>query len=181
MKKIMLAALLVCLTGSLYAQKYMTRTGQVSFFSHTKLENIDAINNEASAILDSKTGAIVLQASIKSFKFERALMEEHFNENYMESDKYPRADFSGTITNISTVNFAKDGSYNVSVHGKLTMHGVTKEVTVPAVIVIKAGAVTGQAKFKIVPGDYNVKIPSVVENKIDKEITISVNCVLQQK
>jgi len=181
MKKIIIAALLLCTTGTLYAQRYMTRTGQISFFSHTSLENIDAVNNEVSAIIDAKGGSVVFQAPVKSFKFERALMEEHFNENYMESDKYPRADFNGKITNLSEVNFAKDGTYKANVAGKMTMHGVTKDVTIPTTITVKGKEITGQAKFKIVPGDYNIKIPSLVESKIAKEISVSVNSVLQQK
>jgi polyisoprenoid-binding protein YceI len=181
MRKVIIAVMLMCVSNGLFAQKYLTRTGQVSFFSHTPLENIDAVNNEVAAILDSKTGAIIFQVPVKSFKFERALMEEHFNENYMESDKYPRADFNGTVKDISKVNFAKDGSYNVTVDGKMTMHGVTKEVTMPGTLVVKGKEVTGQAKFKIIPGDYNVKIPSLVENKIAKEISVSVNSVFQQK
>ncbi len=181
MKKITIAAFLVCFSSALYAQKFMTRTGQISFFSHTPLENIDAINNEASAVLDGSTGAIIFQAAIKSFKFERALMEEHFNENYMESDKYPRADFNGKITNLSTVNFSKDGSYNVIVSGKLTMHGVTKDVSTPGTLTVKGKEVTAQSKFKIIPGDYNIKIPSLVKDKIAKEISVSVNSVFQQK
>ncbi|OJW77795.1 MAG: hypothetical protein BGO69_02190 [Bacteroidetes bacterium 46-16] len=181
MKKVVIAVILVCSVAAAHAQKYMTRTGQVSFFSHTPLENIDAINNEVAAILDSKTGALILQVPVKSFKFERALMEEHFNENYMESDKYPRADFNGTVADVSAVNFAKDGAYKVTVKGKMTMHGVTKEVAVPAVLTVKGKEVTGQAKFSIIPGDYNIKIPSLVENKIAKEISVSVNSVFQQK
>ena len=181
MKRIIVTAALFFVFGSLHAQKYMTRTGQVSFFSHTPLENIDAVNNEVAAILDSKTGALVMQVPVKSFKFERALMEEHFNENYMESDKYPRADFNGAVKDIAGVNFDKDGSYKVTVSGKLTMHGVTKEVSVPAVLLVKGKEVTGQAKFGIVPGDYNIKIPSLVENKIAKEISVTVNSIFQKK
>lgn len=181
MRKVIIAALVVCAAGTVHAQKYMTRTGQVSFFSHTPLENIDAVNNEVSAVVDSKTGNVVFQVPVKSFKFVRALMEEHFNENYMESDKYPRADFSGKIMNISAINFAANGNYNVNIAGKLTMHGVTRDVSVPAVVVVKGKEITGQAKFAIIPGDYNVKIPSVVEGKIAKEITVTVNTMLQQK
>jgi polyisoprenoid-binding protein YceI len=181
MKKVIVAASLLFITGSLHAQKYMTRTGQVSFFSHTPLENIDAVNNEVSAVIDSKTGNVVFQVPIKSFKFVRALMEEHFNENYMESDKYPRADFSGKITNLSAINFSGNGNYNVTVAGKLTMHGVTRDVNIPAVIAIKGKDITGQAKFAVVPGDYNIKIPSLVESKIAKEISVTVNTMLQQK
>ena len=91
----------------------MTRTGKISFNASAKksLEKIEAVNNEVANILDSKTGEIVFQLPVKSFKFERELMQEHFNENYMESDKYPKAEFRGNITNAGDINFSKDGTY----------------------------------------------------------------------
>src|SRR5690606_29851446 len=104
--------------------KYLTRSGKVTFFSSTPLEAIEAFNNEAASVMDAKTGDIVFQVPIRSFKFENALMQEHFNENYLESSKYPKAEFKGKITDINKVNFSKDGTYNVTSKGNLTIHGV---------------------------------------------------------
>lgn len=181
MKKLMIVAVILCSTGNLFAQKYMTRTGKVTFFSSTPMENIEAFNNEAASVLDSKNGEVVFQVPVKSFKFEKALMQEHFNENYMESDKYPKAEFKGQIADISSVNFAKDGTYNVKAVGKMTMHGVTQNITVPGTIVVKGNTATMNAKFNVRTADYKINVPKVVEGKIAKEIEVTVNSVLNQK
>jgi polyisoprenoid-binding protein YceI len=163
------------------AQKYMTRTGKITFFSATPLENIEAFNNEVAAVADAKSGEVIFQTPIKSFKFEKALMQEHFNENYMESDKYPKAEFRGHISNVGAVNFGKDGTYNVTTTGKLTIHGVTRDVTVPGTIAIKGNEATISARFKVCATDYNIRIPALVQGKIAKEIAITVNTILQRR
>jgi polyisoprenoid-binding protein YceI len=181
MKKFVIAVALLGMTTGAYAQKYMTRTGKVSFFSATSMENIEAFNNEVASVLDAKSGDLVFQVPIKSFKFEKALMQEHFNENYMESDKYPKAEFKGKVTDISKVNFSKDGTYSVTTSGKMTMHGVTKDVTIPGTITVKGKDVTANSKFKVKTADYKISIPKVVEGKIAKEIEVTVNSILSQK
>lgn len=181
MKNLLLAAMILGATTQVYAQKYMTRTGKVSFYSATPIEKIEAVNNEMASALDGGTGEFVFQAPVKSFKFEKALMQEHFNENYMESDKYPKADYKGKITNMSAVNLSKDGTYNVSTSGKLTMHGVTQDVTVPGTVTVKGGSATVNSKFKVKPADYKINIPKLVEGKIAKELEITVNAVLAKK
>jgi hypothetical protein len=181
MKKICFAmAVMVCFQF-VQAQDYMTRRGQVSFFSKTPMENIDATNNEVASALNAKTGEIGFAILIKSFHFERALMEEHFNENYMESDNIPKATFKGTVANISAVNFGKDGTYAVTVDGDLTIHGVTKKVSVPGSIVISGGLPQVTAKFKVAPKDYNIKIPSLVAEKIAESMSVSVDCKYDKK
>ena len=154
MKKIILitATLGIFFTSS--AQKYMTRSAQVSFFSSTAVENIEAINNEVAAVYDAGTGDIVIIVPIKSFKFDRALMQEHFNENYLESDQFPKADFKGYITNVKEVNFAKDGSYPVNLEGNLTLHGVTNKVSASGTMKIAGGVPEMDGTFKIKLKDY---------------------------
>ncbi len=181
MKKIVLMSVLLLSSATLFAQKYMTRTGKISFYSATPLENIEAFNNEVASIVDSKTGDVAFQVPIKSFKFDRALMQEHFNEEYLESDKYPRADFKGKITDIGNVNFAKDGTYNVKTTGKLTIHGVTKDVSFPGTVTVKGKSITAATKFSVIPKDYNVTIPKLVEGKIAKQIEVTVNSIMDQK
>lgn len=171
----------VLLSNAAFAQKYMTRTGKITFFSSTSLENIEAFNNEVSAIADAGNGDIVFQAPIKSFKFEKALMQEHFNENYMESDKYPKAEFRGRIANPGAVSFTKDGTYNVTAAGKLTIHGVTRDISVPGTITVKGSEVTINSKFKVRTAEYGIKIPALVEGKVAKEIAITVNTILQRR
>lgn len=181
MKNLIATIILVsfCTTG--FAQKYMTRTGKVTFFSSTPLENIEAFNNEMACVLDSEKGEFVFQVPIKSFKFDRSLMQDHFNENYMESNKYPKADYKGSIENADKVNYAKDGTYNVTTKGKLTIHGVTKTVSLPGTIEVKNGKITINSTFKVIPQDYNINIPGIVEDKIAKEIEVTVNSILDKK
>lgn len=181
MKKSIIVAALLLMGNAVFAQKYMTRTGKVSFFSSTPVENIEAFNNEAAGVMDSKTGDVVFQIPIKSFKFENATMKDHFNENYMESDKFPKADYKAKITDVSKVNFEKDGTYNVSTSGKMTIHGVTKDVTIPGTITIKGSEATLNTKFKVRTEDYGIKIPSLVVKKIAKEIEVTVNSILKRQ
>jgi len=184
MKKLLLtiSALILCATA-VYAQRCMTRTGRISFNATApgSPEKIEAVNNEVANVLDTKSGDIVFQALIKSFKFERELMQEHFNENYMESDKYPKADFKGSITNLNEINFGKDGSYKAKVSGKLTIHGVTNDVTLPGTIVVKGNTINVTAKFAVALKDYKISVPGVVADKIGKEATIVLESELTQK
>ncbi len=170
-------------TTALFAQKYMTRTGKVSFDATTKKspEKIAAINNEVANILDAKSGDIIFQVLIKSFKFESELMQEHFNENYMESDKYPKAEFKGNITNISDLTLSKDGTYNTKVTGKLTIHGVTNDVAVPGTLTVKGNTITVKTKFTVVLKDYKVAIPALVADKVNTDATITLESDLIQK
>lgn len=174
----MLSAALLIATSSVFAQKYMTRTGKVTFFSSTPVENIEAINNDAACVIDGGKGDVMFQVPIKSFKFEKQLMQEHFNENYMESNKFPKAEFRGKITNLSSVTLSKDGTYQAKVSGKMTMHGVTKDVVANGTIEVKAGVATVLSKFTIKAADYGIKIPSVVAPKIAENIEVTVNCLL---
>jgi YceI-like domain len=159
----------------------ITKKGQVSFFSKTPLENIDAVNNEASSALNTQNGEIVFAVLVKGFHFERALMEEHFNENYMESDKLPKSMFKGKINGFSSLNLGKDGSYAISAEGELTVHGITKRINIPGTIIVKGGQVQATAKFKIDPREYAITIPAIVADKIAEMINVSVDCKYEVK
>ena len=163
------------------AQVYYTKNGSVSFFSKTSLENIDAENNQVISVLNGETGMLQFTLLNNAFHFPKAKMEADFNEDYMESDKYPRSTFKGTITNVSDVNFNKDGSYAVKVNGNLTIHGVTKNISAPGTIVIKNGNVSATSSFKVLVRDYKIKIPSIVSNKIAESIEVKVSCNYQKK
>jgi hypothetical protein len=156
------------------AQKYMTKNGYIGFFSHTSMEDIKGDNNQVVGILDISTGDMVFQALIKSFHFDRALMEEHFNENYMESDKIPKSSFKGKITNLQSVNFSKNGTYDVNVEGDLTIHGVTNKISTKGTIEVLTGGINANSKFNIVPEDYKITIPGVVREKINKNLEVTV-------
>ena len=150
MKKLVVFCFVTSIFFSLQAQKiYATKTGQVSFNASSPIEKIAGVNNQVDSKMVDKSGQIVFSILIKSFKFENQLMEDHFNENYMESTKFPKADFKGFITNVASVNFAKDGTYDVSAKGTLTIDGKGKEMTVPGTITIAGGKPTIKASLNI--------------------------------
>ncbi|MFN3841582.1 MAG: YceI family protein [Cyclobacteriaceae bacterium] len=159
----------------------MTRSGQVSFFSRTPVEDIDAVTNEATSIINTSTGDVAFAVLVKSFRFKKALMEEHFNENYMESDKFPKATFNGKIINTETIDFHKNGSYPVTVQGDLTIHGITNHVIVQGLIVVTGNQLSVTSTFSIRPEDYGIKIPSIVSDKIAREIEVNVKCIYNPK
>ncbi len=183
MKKTIFLSLFVTATVLANAQAVqMTKTGKISFYSRAKsIDKVEAENNEVSSILNPQTGDMVFAILIKSFHFASALMEEHFNENYLESGKFPKSTFKGKITNLTAVNFAKDGAYPVTVEGDLTMHGVTKKASAPGSITIKGGKIAANAKFQVKLKDYSISIPSLVADKISEDIDITVDCKYEPK
>lgn len=156
-----------------FAQLYTTRSGFIGFYSKTALEDIRGENNQVYAVIDAGKKNLAFAALLKGFIFPKELMQEHFNENYVESDKYPKATFSGAYT--GDVPLGNDGVYTVAVKGNLTLHNVTKTVETAATLEVKAGHLLGMAEFKVKPEDFNIAIPSVVRDKIDKEIRVKVN------
>ncbi len=180
MKKLISLFTLAVLTISSFAQnRYITRTGHISFFSKAPLENIEAHNYQVAAVLDAETGDLVYKVNIRSFEFEKALMQEHFNENYMNSDKFPNATFEGKITNVKNINFSKDGLYDVSVQGKLTIHGVTKDMATNGKIEIKENKVKTHSKFFIELADFNIKNDK--KRQISDKIEITVEVEMNKK
>jgi hypothetical protein len=182
MKRIVLSAVFaLLLSAGLNAQQFFTKNGTISFFSKTPMENIDAKNSQVMSVLSLPSGDFKFSLMVKSFHFEKALMEEHFNENYMESEKYPKATFNGKITDAANISLKKDGDYKVTVSGELTLHGVAQKIIVPGVLTVKSGKLTATSKFSILLADYKVAVPKMVEANISKSIEISVNCAYEQK
>src|SRR5881275_60073 len=140
-KMIALAGFVLFATAIQAQDRYFTKTGKIDFYSKAALEDIQAKNKTVTAVLDAKSGAMQFEVQMKGFEFEKKLMQEHFNENYVESDKYPKADFKGAVANNSAVNYTRDGTYNVTVKGKLTLHGVTKDVEAPGTIKVASGKI----------------------------------------
>ena len=173
--KLTFTALLLLTAQFCAAQKYICKNGNTSFFSETPVENIEALSTEASSAYDSKTGDMVIVIPIKSFKFEKSLMQEHFNENYLESDKYPKAFFKGKIAEAASLDLSKDGNYKVNAVGKLTIHNVTKDVKIPGSISIKNGKINMDSKFTVRCADYAIKIPKLVMVKVAEEIQVTIN------
>ncbi|MEI7963923.1 MAG: YceI family protein [Chitinophagaceae bacterium] len=182
MKKSIVILLLSVISITSGAQSlYMTKAGKVSFNSRSSVEKIEADNNEVSSVINTQTGDMVFAILLKSFHFDRALMEEHFNENYVESDKFPKSTFKGKISNLSAINFTKDGNYPAVVEGDLTMHGVTKKVSSNGTLTVKAGKIAAYAKFSVKLKDFDISIPSLVADKISQDIDIIVDCKYDPK
>lgn len=162
------------------AAKNFTKTGKVYFSATSSMEKIEATTNKAMAVIDLTAGKMEVKLLVKSFHFEKALMEEHFNENYMESGKYPNATFVGDITDAKSVNLTKDGTYKVNVKGKLTLHNMTKDVATTADIVVKGGAaISAKSDLTILVADYGIAIPGAVKDKVAKEAKLSIDLGLQ--
>lgn len=153
--------------------KIFTKTGKVSFYSDSPLEKIEAHNSRATSVIEISTGAIEFSVLIKGFEFEKALMQEHFNENYMESDEYPKATFKGKITNIALIDFKKNGEYNATIEGELTMHGVTQKIITIAKINVKEGKISASGNFQVALKDYKISRPKAVAEVIDIKIEIA--------
>lgn len=168
----LLIASFAFLASAVGQEKYATKTGEITFeASVPSFEEVKAENTNVSAVLDATTGNFAALALMKGFRFKVALMEEHFNENYIESSKYPKATFKGTIQDFDFSKVSGEGEYIIN--GTLNLHGVDKNLEVPAVISIKGGAVLVSTQFVLNPADFKIKIPSIVSNKIADEVNVS--------
>lgn len=176
-------ALTVCLglNWSAQAQKYYTKSGITEFKGSVEaFEPVEAVNHNTTAILDIGTGEVAALVFIKSFHFDVALMEEHFNENYMESDQYPKATFKGKIENFD-FNQITEGINKFKVKGKLAMHGVTKDIEVWIMLSKVDGQIVLACQFKVDPDDYKIDIPGIVKEKIADTIEINLDYNLRPK
>lgn len=176
MKKTILVFALALTTGALFAQKKTTTSAIISFDATTEKDALPKAENKASiAALDTKTGAVAFETSIKNFSFSNPMMQEHFNgEQWMNSDKFPTATFKGKITNLEDIVFDKDGTYKAFVSGDLTMHGETKAVKTTATITINAKAISATADFSVKLEDYKVSGGAIAAGKVAAEPKITV-------
>ncbi len=173
--KFFFLGLLICLSSVALGQKQITKEGTISIFSQTPLFTISGTNHKVASILNTSTGDIVVSTLVRSFKFKEALVEEHFNEDYMQSDKYPKATFVGKITNINTVKFDKDGTYPITIKGKLTIHGTTNEINEPGTIVIKNGKISAKSDFSVSIKAYKIRIEKAKKEAIKDDIRLQIN------
>lgn len=166
--------------SDVFSQNYITRNGMIRFYSEAPLENIEAINRQVSSIVNAETGEFVFRVVMRSFNFEKALMQEHFNENYVESHKYPNATFQGLITNIDEINFSENGEYEVDVEGALTIKNKTHTISETGTFVINDDEVLGTCRFMIKVADYDIKIPTAVIDNIAEEVEVTVEIPLKK-
>jgi polyisoprenoid-binding protein YceI len=160
-------------------EKYMTKVGHIHFYSHAKIEDIKADNNEVTSIINIKTGEMAFVVLMKSFKFDKALMEEHFNENYIESDKFPKAKFKGTITDIASIDLTKDTKYEVSVEGDLEIHGISKHITEKGTLEVNNGKISAKSVFTIAIKDFGIAIESALSDNIAETIEVTVEMLYE--
>ncbi|MBS1743823.1 MAG: YceI family protein [Bacteroidetes bacterium] len=165
---------------SVTAQKSYTKNGTIGFYSKAPLEKITAENNQVMSTMDMQSGQVQFSVLIKAFHFKKSLMEEHFNENYMESSKFPKATFRGFLQQ-PIPDLSKDGQYTVMISGDLTLHGVTKNISTPASIEVTNGIATGKSTFNITLADYKISIPKIVKDNISETVDITVNCRYDKK
>lgn len=171
MKRILFLSLII-ISGTAHAQKYVAEKSFVSFFSDALLEDITADNKKATSIINAETGDIAFSIPIKEFKFAKSLMQEHFNEKYMESEKYPKSTFQGKLNGF---DLKAGGVQTVKAIGKLTIHGVTKDVEIPGTIEVKENKLFAKSKFKVKVADYKVEIPQLVFQNIAEEVEVTVD------
>ncbi len=180
MIKLMTTALFITvLTVSATAQLYRGKADatSISFFSKSPLEDIDATSKKVTVVMKTTTNDIQFAVPMISFKFPKPLMEEHFNENYVESTKFPACTFKGKIN--ETIDFTKDGEHKVTVKGTMDLHGVTKEVESTGTITVKGTDIIVASTFKIKIADYNIKVPSLYVQNIAEIVDVKVNATLE--
>ena len=180
MKKITIIICLLVSTINLSAQDlYKATDGEISFFSEAPVENISAINKDVKALINPKNGEVAFIVTNIGFKFEKPLMEEHFNENYMESHKYKVSVFKGKI--IDEIDFTKDGTFDVTAKGTLDIHGVIVEREIKGTLTISNGKINLATEFDVALKDHKIKIPKVVVKNIAEVVKVTVNINFAKK
>ena len=181
MQKLLLPFLLLAVTITFGQSKYMTKSGSMSFeASQPSFEPIEATHSAVSALLNADTGELAVLALVRGFRFPLALMEEHFNENYIESHQYPKTSFKGSILKFDS-NALSNQPRTVQLTGELSMHGVTKLISVSATITKSDEQITLTSSFSVKTSDFGIKIPSLVRKQIDENVQVEVSLPLQRK
>lgn len=175
MKSYNLLLLVFLWSNMALGQKYLSDQNHVSFFSEAPLENIEAHSYSARSVFDMETGKIAFTVPIRTFEFEKSLMQEHFNEKFMESGKYPRAKFSGVVENYSEAQ----GKQQVEAKGEIEIHGVTKEISVPGEMEINGNQIKVTTEFPLEVADFEIKIPEVVTRNIAKTVDVNLEFIYE--
>lgn len=178
--KNLLFVLLMLTSTTVWAQKYFTRSAEVSFFSEAPAENIEAENRQVTCILNTENGEIAFSVLMKGFHFEKALMEEHFNENYVESHKFPKATFRGKILDFDKIDLQKSGTYKVSTEGEMALHGEVNKMLAEGRLTIKESEIELASTFDVKLDDYKIDIPKAVINKIAEVLEVKMKGTLTE-
>lgn len=172
MKKLLLPLALLLSQFGFGQAIYTTESSEISFFSSTPMEDIEAVNAASTSLLNVAKSDIVFRVPIAGFQFEKPLMQEHFNENYMDTEKYPYATFKGKLSD--SLDLSKDTMYNITATGMMNIHGVDRAETYKGVIEAKDGKATLKCEFKVTLKDHKIKVPKVVFANIAEEIDVKV-------
>jgi hypothetical protein len=163
---------------SLCAQRFVAENGFITFFSQAPVENIQADNRNVTSLFSADNGTIAFSVPIKEFQFEKKLMQEHFNDKYMESDRFPRSTFAGKVTGYS---LTATGLQSVRARGKLTIHGIVKEVDIPGTLEVKNNNIIIKTKFKVLNKDYGIVIPQILWKNVSEEIEITIDMTYRKQ
>jgi polyisoprenoid-binding protein YceI len=151
---------------------YVSKNAKISLFSSAPIEDIKASSSTGASVFNAATGELAFSVAIRSFQFPKSLMQEHFNSDYMESDKYPRATFKGKIK--ENIDVSKDGTYPITVIGDLSVHGVTQNRSITGKLIVSGGTISMTSEFVVKCADHNIKIPSIVFHNIAESIQMNV-------
>jgi hypothetical protein len=155
-------------------EMFYTREGRISFFSEAPLENIEAHNNRGSSVYNASSGEFEFSVLIRGFIFEKSLMQEHFNENYMESHLHPRASFKGVIRDHEKIDLNTDGKYPFVVEGEMEIRSISKPIVANGSFVVKNGRISLESVFELAVADFDISIPAVVRDNIAREVEVKV-------
>ena len=180
MKTANILTVLMIISSLVFSQKYITKNGHIKFYSETPAETIEAHNQQVNSALDISSGDFVFKVLMKSFEFEKALMQEHFNENYVESDKFPNATFKGKVLNINRLDFEEEKTMDIEVEGELTIHGITQKIKAKGSFSVTNNRIEANSSFYIDPADYVIKIPNTVIGNIAEQIEVTVAVTLDK-
>ncbi len=178
MKKILQILLLTALMAPLsaaFGQLYYTTAGHIRFFSSAPLEDIEAHNRSVSSFIDLKSGKVVAKVPIRKFDFPNDLMEEHFNERFLHSDRYPNAEFRGKLVNRADIDPQASTPQKAVIEGQLTIHGVTKPYRIQGTLQREGDGYRARARFKVRLADHHIEIPAIVSQKIAEEVDVFVD------
>ena len=170
-------ALILALSAFAPIGKLVSKSGHISFYSHTTVEDITANNYKVVSTIDPATGEVVFSVPMQSFEFEKALMQEHYNsKDFLNTKAFPKAKFTGKISNLSAVDFSKDGTYEVNMQGELTIKETAKQVSTKGTVTVKGTVVTVDTKFNISLADYGISFKKgKPSTNIAKEIEVTVH------
>ncbi len=181
MKSFLVSILFLSCVFSFSQEKYLTKSGSITFeASVPSFEEVKAKNSSVSAILNTKTGEFASLALLKGFRFKVALMEEHFNENYVESDTYPKAIFKGNIQNF-TIDALTEEKKEYELQGTLTLHGKTQPITTLITLQLVDGSILLKTNFNVKPKDFDIEVPKIVRKKVAEDVVITIDFELKPK